>query len=139
MHYSDITYSKLELATQDGIKENANVEKTMSETRIEKLRQKKAQIDARIKGLESRERQQARKNETRKKIIAGALSLHHLAKNPDDAFSQKLLRLLDEYVTKPYERNLFGLPALPEESQNIAANDSGLEQGSLKESFKVEN
>lgn len=97
----------------------------MTQSRLEKLQLKKAQLEAQIKSIQSREQQQSRKKETRRKIIAGALALHHLEKNPDDPFSQKLKRLLDEYVLKPYERELFGLPALPENLQNQVANDSG--------------
>lgn len=108
----------------------------MNQSKLEKLRLQKAQIDARIKEIESRERQQIRKNETRKKIIAGALALHHLEKNPEDVFSRKLFRLLDEYVTKSYERELFNLPALPENLPQTAANDSILEQTSLKKDFQ---
>ena len=110
----------------------------MSISRLEKLRQQKAQLDAKIKGLEARTRQQARKNDTRRKIIAGALALHHMALNPDDPFSKKLSRLLDEYVTRPYERELFGLPALPEDSQeNIVANDTGKPVADLREKFQA--
>lgn len=110
----------------------------MSNPRIEKLREKKSQIEARIKNIQSRERQQTRKNDTRRKIIAGALALYHMEKNPDDPFSRKLLRLLDEYVTKPYERNLFGLPALPENLQNNVANDPGNQILDLREDFQAE-
>ena len=110
----------------------------MAQTKIEKLREKAAQIDAQIKDIEARQRSQTRKNDTRRKIIAGALALHHLDKNPDDTFSRKLLRLLDEYVTKTYERKLFDLPALPENLQNNAANDSGNQISDLRENFQAE-
>jgi|GEM_PF-930216 len=110
----------------------------MSNQRLEKLKVKKAQIEARIKGLQSRERQQTRKNDTRRKIIAGALALHHAEKNPDDPFSTKLLKLLNEYVTKPYERSLFGLPALPEDSKNFAANDDSNQILDLRKDFRGE-
>lgn len=110
----------------------------MTSNRLEKLQQKKAQLETQIKGLQAREQSQARKNNTRKKIIAGALALHHLDKNPDDPFSKKLLRLLDEYVTKPYERKLFDLPAPPENLQNNVANDPGNQNSYLRENFQAE-
>lgn len=106
-------------------------------SRVEKLREKKAQLDAKIKGIEARERQQTRKHDTRRKIIAGALALHHMEKNPEDSFSKKLSRLLDEYVTRPHERKLFGLPPLPDEAEHNPANDSGGQKGNLKEDFKA--
>jgi hypothetical protein len=108
----------------------------MSIHRLQKLREKKAKIDAKIQKLASQHRSQERKLETRRKIIAGALALHHAAKNPDDSFSKKLLRLLDEYVTKEWERNLFGLPVLPEDFSNLeVSNDEIIEQGNLKKEF----
>lgn len=108
----------------------------MSIHKLQKLRDKKAQIDAKIQKLASQHRAQERKLDTRRKIIAGALALHHAAKNPDDPFSRKLFRLLDEYVTKPYERNLFGLPPLPEDFNNLeVSNDEVIEPGILKKEF----
>jgi hypothetical protein len=75
------------------------------------LRQRQAEIANQLKLLEAREREQARKDDSRRKIIAGALALEHAEKNPDDAFSRQLFRLLDEYVA-PRNRGLFpGLPA----------------------------
>lgn len=74
------------------------------------LKERQAQIAAQIKLLDAREKEQARKNDTRRKVIAGALALEHAQKNPDSAFAGQLSRLLDEYVTRPAERALF--PAL---------------------------
>lgn len=87
--------------------------KPPSASKLQKLREKQARIEAQMRTLAARERTQSRKDDTRRKIIAGALALYHAAKNPDDAFTKKLLRLLDEYVVKPYERALFNLPPLP--------------------------
>lgn len=133
----DSTLTQLQLAILSYAKDNNSVEKTMSQSRLEKLKEKMAQLDAQIKGVEARERQQARKNDTRRKIIAGALALHHAEKNPEDSFSKKLFRLLNEYVTKPYERKLFGLPLTDEATQN-PANDAGSQKANLKDEFKAE-
>ena len=104
----------------------------MSTDRIEKLKVKEAQIKANIKRLSAREREKKRKQQTRRKIIAGALALNHLEKNPKDEFSQKLRRLLDEYVVKDYERKLFDLPPLPSKKEKPSfdnANDDILDLG----------
>lgn len=114
------------------------MEKSNEQSRLWKLKQKASQLDAKIKLIEARQKSQARKNETRKKIIAGALALHHAENNPEDLFSIKLFRLLNEYVVKPYERNLFGLPPLPENSQNSVANDPGHEILNLTGDFQAE-
>lgn len=106
-------------------------------SRLEKLREKKAQLDAQIKGVEARARQQTRKHDTRRKIIAGALALHHMEKNPEDSFSKKLARLLDEYVTRPHERKLFGLPLPAGTAESTVANDTDNPKGNLKEDFQA--
>ena len=66
--------------------------------KIEELRKRQSQITAQLKALEAREREQARKDDARRKIIAGALALEHLEKNPDSEFSKQMLALLNEYV-----------------------------------------
>jgi hypothetical protein len=110
----------------------------MTQSKIEKLREKKAQIDAKIKIIEAREREQNRREETRRKIIAGALALHHAKENPNSSFARILNGLLNDYVIKPYERKLFGLPALPDNQQE-AANDPGALASGLREEFKAES
>ena len=109
----------------------------MSTTKIEKLKEKKAQIEAQIKKAQARERVQQRKDDARRKIIAGALALNHMEANPEDAFSQKLWRLLDEYVVKEKERSFFDLPPLPpEDNSSQATNQSDRAKGNLKDEFE---
>ena len=79
--------------------------------RLEKLEAQRRQLDARIKKAKRAESQQARKDDTRRKIIAGALALEHAEKNPDSELAKTMRRLLNEYVTKPNERQLMGLNA----------------------------
>jgi hypothetical protein len=120
------------------------VNKPPTASKLQKLREKRDQIEAQIRTVSARERTQSRKDDTRKKIIAGALALHHAAKNPDDAFTKKLMRLLDEYVVKPHERALFNLPPLPNMNDDTSqtarsANDADGERvkpsASLKTNF----
>lgn len=59
------------------------------------------------KALEARQRDADRKAETRRKVIVGALALEHFEKNPESQFAKVLVRLLDEYVTRPHDRALF--------------------------------
>ena len=67
-------------------------------------------LQAQIKNARARESQRKHRMDTRRKIIAGALALTHTEKNPDSEFARIMLRLIDEYVTKDNERDLFGLP-----------------------------
>lgn len=85
----------------------------MTNDRREKLLEKKRSLEAQIKAIDARERQRQRKLDTRRKIIAGALALEHA--EGDEEFGARLYRLINRYVTKPAERELFGLP--PKESK----------------------
>lgn len=88
----------------------------MSTGRIETLRKKRDQLNARIKDAEARERQKKRKEDTRRKIIAGALALEHMAENPDSEFAKTLGKLIFRYVKKPKDRELFDLPPVRNET-----------------------
>jgi len=84
-----------------------------------KLEAKKRLIEAQLKRLNALEAEQRRKNDTRRKIIAGALALNHAADDENEDFRRTLYRLIGRYVVKPYERALFGLEPLetPAESE----------------------
>ena len=70
------------------------------------LEKKKAAVlreRARLKRLEVREAQAERKRETRRKILAGAFLLAHWTE-------EEIKAAMDDYLTKPRDRGLFGLP-----------------------------
>lgn len=96
----------------------------MSSDRLTRLREKKAQIDAQLKQLEAREREQERRNDTRRKIIVGALALEHAEK--DEAFGAELYRLIARYVDRPQDRALFGLAPKEGEPQEQAKEQDNL-------------
>lgn len=77
------------------------------EEQLEELTQKEAQLKARIQKKRAQVRGQERKNDTRRKIIAGALALEHMAHDPH--FRETMGRLLRENVTRPEDRKLFDL------------------------------
>src|SRR5262245_11087737 len=101
----------------------------MGVSRLQKLLDKKAQLDAQIRALEARTRTQERKNDTRRKVIWGALLMTDMERHPDSPSSQRFQKLADEYVMRAGDRVLLGLPPLTE-----AANDSKPRR-SLKEEF----
>jgi hypothetical protein len=83
----------------------------------ERHKKELAQLKAKIKIEEQRQKVKERKEDARRKIIAGALALHHMEKNKNTEFEIILSRLLNEYVVKDSERALFGLPPLPADEQ----------------------
>jgi hypothetical protein len=70
------------------------------------LLKKQEQITAQLKQLKAREKETERKADTRRKVIAGALALEHLARHPDSEFARVLVKLLDDHVEER-SRHLF--------------------------------
>jgi hypothetical protein len=76
------------------------------EERLKQLKSKQQQVDARKRAFESR---QARKNDTRRKVLAGAIVL---AKVEQGALAAAQFRKwLDEALTRADDRALFDLPS----------------------------
>ena len=94
--------------------------------RLNKLYEQRAQLAARIKLLEAREKSRSRKDDARRKIIAGALALEHAILNPDTEFGKKLFRLLDEYVITDRERALFDMAPLAKAPANDQPSSDSL-------------
>ena len=82
-----------------------NIEKRI-EAQLEKLKQLKAQKQA----IEARERtkqkEQQRKDDTRRKILLGS---YLIKKMQNEANKEKILAELNEYLTENRDRQLFGL------------------------------
>ncbi|HHP6929420.1 TPA: mobilization protein [Acinetobacter baumannii] len=82
-----------------------NIEKKI-EAQLEKLKQLKAQKQA----IEARERtkqkEQQRKDDTRRKILLGS---YLIKKMQNEANKEKILAELNEYLTENRDRQLFGL------------------------------
>lgn len=84
--------------------------------RKEKLELEIAQKQAQLKDLEARERVKLRKEDTRRKIIAGALALQHAANN--DEFRTTMWEILTDQVVSVNDRRLFNLPPRKDESSH---------------------
>lgn len=77
-------------------------------SKLEQLQKRRDQLNAQIQAIKSREAQQARKQETRRKILVGAAVLDRVKRGewPED----RLLAMLDSFLEKPIDRSLFELP-----------------------------
>lgn len=80
----------------------------MTDEKLARLREQRKAIDARIRHLQNKEREKARKEDTRRKILAGAWLLDETEKRPD--FKEFVYKKLDSFLSKPDDRALFGLP-----------------------------
>ena len=76
------------------------------EKRKADIRAKQLIVNRQLRAVQSRKKSKARSDDSRRKIIAGALSLEHAARNPGSEFGQVLFRLLDQY-TRHEDRWLF--------------------------------
>src|SRR5271166_687353 len=74
------------------------------------LMQKRADLDAQLRGIEAQEREAERKRDTRRKVVAGAIALEQIARDPTGEFALQLTALLNQFV-EPRARDLF--PFLP--------------------------
>lgn len=79
---------------------------------VEKLKEQKRQLEARIKKIESLERSKKRKEDTRRKIIIGGAMLAYAAGSPSS--KEKLYKILDKLVINLKDRELVGLSAAPQ-------------------------
>lgn len=77
------------------------------------LEVKRAQLDAQLKALEAREKETARKEDTRRKVVAGAIALEHLEKHAKTGWAKEFRDLLDKFV-EPRNRHLFAFLATVE-------------------------
>lgn len=96
----------------------------MSDSTLDKLLQKRSQLDARIEATRARLRQQRRKQDTRRKIIVGAIAMEHADQGNDREFAATLFRLLNRYVTRPADRALLDLPPLNDDEE-VTATKTG--------------
>lgn len=92
------------------------------------LLEQKAKLDAQLRTLDAKAKQIARKEDTRRKVIAGALALEHMEQHPHDPFALKLRELLTQYV-EPHARRLFPfLPAIVAEPTPVGDTETDVVQ-----------
>lgn len=76
------------------------------EAKLKQERAKKQKVEARLRAVEQKRK---RAEDTRRKILAGALVLELMEQ--DQQTRERFLARLDRYLTREDDRALFGLPA----------------------------
>ena len=79
--------------------------------KLAKLIEQRKAIEAQIKLEQNRENEKKKKDDTRRKILAGAAVLDEAVKH--SKFRAELESLLGRFLKRTDERALFGLPPLP--------------------------
>lgn len=95
------------MTTADRLKKLEEMEAAAKKRLSEIAAQKKA-IAAKANALAKK---QERKNETRRKILAGSLVLEMM--QLDESFKNGLMIRLNKYLKRSDDRAIFGLPPLP--------------------------
>lgn len=93
------------------------------EEKIAELEQQEAQLKARILREKARARQQARKLDTRQKVIIGGMVKAHCEIDP--AFKSQIDQLLDQHVRRDADRKALGLPLLDADKEAMANEGHG--------------
>ncbi|MGN2754983.1 hypothetical protein [Aliivibrio fischeri] len=76
-------------------------------TKLEQLKQKQSALLARIKQEEAKQKTKERKEETRMKILLGAMILEEMKANTTT--NEEIRKRLNIYLTKERDRGLFKL------------------------------
>lgn len=91
---------------------------TAAKKRVEELEAKLKQAKALVQKQEAQQRAlesaQARKKETRQKILIGAMVLNLIKQEDEDGekWKQSIMKRLDNYLVKPSDRAMFDLPPI---------------------------
>lgn len=75
--------------------------------RLTRLQQQREALDQKIRAEQKKLKEQERRDETRRKIVAGAIALAHMDK--DEHFRALFSELLEHFVERPQDRALLGL------------------------------
>lgn len=75
--------------------------------RLQKLKEQKEKLEARIQLVENRQKDKERKNDTRRKILLGSYHLDHAQKK---GTMEEIKKIMDTYLTRDADRILFDLP-----------------------------
>lgn len=76
--------------------------------RLEQLLKKREQLNAQIQKVKTKEASQKRKEDTRRKILLGALMMEMMERGELD--KNKIRKRLDSFLTRDIDRSLFDLP-----------------------------
>lgn len=85
--------------------------------RLEDLLKKREQLNAQIQKLRARQSAQERKEETRRKILLGALVKEMMAKGELD--EMMIMKRLSGFLTRDIDRKLFDFPPLDDEFTRV--------------------
>lgn len=81
----------------------------VSKNVLDRLKEQREKLNARIQSVEARAKTSERKQDTRRKILIGS---YYLDKARKDETMHELNKIMTEYLKKDFDRELFGLEPL---------------------------
>ena len=84
---------------------------------LDKLKEQRAKLDARIQAAEARTKTSERKKETQRKILVGSYYLDQARKNNQ---MDEIKKVMDGYLKRTTDRTLFDLPDVVELRTKVA-------------------
>ena len=96
----------------------------MSKKRLEQLLKKREQLSAQIQQIRSREANQKRKKDMRRKILLGALVMEIISKG--ELSRDKIMTQLDGFLTRDIDRKLFDFTSLKDLSEKVKQKEGNI-------------
>jgi hypothetical protein len=81
-----------------------------SKHRLDRLKEQREKLNARIQLTEARLKTSERKKDVRRKILVGAYYLNMAAKENK---MDEIKKLMDKFLTRDFDREIFNLEAIP--------------------------
>ena len=104
-------------------------------TKLDKLLQKEAQLKAQIQLAQAAERTLERKRDTRRKILIGAAVMARI--DSERWPKADLLEMMDGFLSRPNERDLFELDEVSEAADALAQSDAQPKQKQMVAATKA--
>jgi hypothetical protein len=111
-----------------------SVQEVTMPTRLELLLEKEAQLKAQIQQAKAAERTLEKKRDTRRKILIGAAVLARVERG--EWPQQDLAMMMDGFLTRPHERELFDLDADERAGDDLGATGKSARDKGQADEFK---
>lgn len=95
--------------------------------KLKKLEEQAAQLKARIASEKAKIANQARKDDTRRKILVGA---YYIEKAEREGTMKELIKKIDPFLIREKDRELFNLPTVPDTKSSDSKAKDGQESAS---------
>lgn len=100
-------------------KSMADDAKERRKSKVEQLRDKRDKLNSQIRQLEAHEVNKRRREENRRKVLIGSAILARVKNKKEGWDDDRLLAMMDNFLIRPKERELFGLDPLPASSPRL--------------------